>query len=409
MEELDNSQKEDIRPKSKLRWNKVIFNVLIISAVFLAGVAIGDNKIKFGPDKVFRESVQNSDVGDIDYDGINELYKNLVDGYDGDLDPIKLEEGLKSGLVRATDDPYTEFFNEEEAKDFNESLNGSFEGIGAELGKEGEFVVIISPIDGFPAKNAGLESGDIISKIDDESAFDITITDAVKKIRGEKGTKVKLEIIRDGEVKEFEITRDTINLPSVETEKKDDIGVIKISRFGKDTIGLVEEAARKFTNEDVKGVILDMRGNPGGLLDASVDVADLWLDRGDLILEEKRGGIVIKTFKAKKDPILGDTETIVLVNEGSASASEIVAGALRDNNEAIIIGQKTFGKGSVQEVRNLDDGGLLKVTVARWFTPSGSNIDQEGIKPDQEVEVTEEDQKAERDPQLDKAIEEIKK
>ena len=201
------------------------------------------------------------------------------------------------------------FFNEDEAKEFNESLTGSFEGIGAELGKEGEFVVIISPINGFPAEKAGIRAGDLISEIDGESAFDITITDAVKKIRGEKGTNVKLKIIRSGEVLDFEITRDTIDLPSVESEIiEDNIGIIRIGRFGDDTVKLVREAANEFKSKKVKGVILDMRGNPGGLLDASVGVSGVWLDKGDLILEEKRGDEVVKTFKSNAEPILNDVK-----------------------------------------------------------------------------------------------------
>ena len=278
------------KPKSKnwVKWNKSIFNVVVIAGVFLAGVAIGDGKVNIGPDRIFRESVQNSDTGPLDYDGVNELYESLVDGYDGQLDPLSLEEGLKTGLVAATGDPYTEFFNEEAAKEFNESLTGSFEGIGAELGKEGEFIVIISPISGFPAEKAGMKPGDIISEIDGESAYNITITDAVKKIRGKKGTQVKLQLIRDGEVVELEITRDTIDLPSVETEMLDDnIGLIRIGRFGDDTVKLVREAANDFKSKGVAGVILDMRSNPGGLLDASVGVAGVWLDKGDLITRRK--------------------------------------------------------------------------------------------------------------------------
>lgn len=390
-------------------WNKMVLNVIILVGIFLAGIVVGDNRIKLGPDGIFRKSVQTSQAGPLDYDSVDEVYNSLIQGYDGQLDQGQLEDGLKAGLVAAAGDPYTEYFNQTAAKDFNEQLSGSFEGIGAELGKEDQAVVIISPISGFPAEKAGIRAGDIISKIDGESAYDITITDAVKKIRGQKGTKVKLEVVRDGEVKEFEITRDTINIPSVEYEINDDnVGVLTISRFGEDTVKLAKQAAQEFKDKNVKGVILDVRGDPGGLLDAAVGVSEIWLDNEATILEEKRGGETIDTYRAKSKPILKDVPTIVLVDGGSASASEIVAGALRDNGVAKLYGEKTYGKGSVQEVRNMSDGGLLKVTIARWFTPSGHNIDKEGLEPDKVVKYTEADRKAEKDPAMEAAVNQLK-
>lgn len=389
-------------------WGKTIINVAVVAAVFLGGVALGSGRISVGPDAVFRQSIQQN-AGPLEYEGVEELYDSLKQGFDGQLDTSKLEDGLKAGLVEAAGDEYTEYLNPEETKDFNEQLSGSFEGIGAELGKEEQSIVIISPIAGFPAEKAGIKARDIITEINGESAYNISVTDAVKKIRGEKGTKVKLQVVREGKPLEFEITRDTINLPSVKTEITDDnIGIIEISRFGEDTTMLVQKAAREFQDKKVKAVVLDMRGNPGGLLDAAVGVSNVWLDKGDLILEEKRGDEVVKSFRADRAPILGGMPTVVLVDEGSASASEIVAGALRDNNAATIIGQKTYGKGSVQEVRELNDGGVLKVTVARWYTPAGKNIDKDGIEPDQKVEITEDDLKAQRDPQKDAALAKLK-
>ncbi len=390
--------------KNKFNYKKTAINVLVLVLIFGFGIAVGSERVSWGPDGVFRKSIQTSSTG-LDYEGVEEVYEALKDGYDGQLDSQKIQDGLKSGLVKSSGDPYTEFFNDEDSKEFNEQLNGSFEGIGAELGKENESVVIISPIDGFPAQKAGLKARDIINKINDESAYDISITDAVKKIRGEKGTKVKLQIVRDGKALDFEITREKINLPSVKTEiTPENIGIIKISRFGTDTTDLSEKAAKDFKAKGVKGVILDMRGNPGGLLDQSVKIASLWLPKGKLILEEKRDNKVINSFSASGESVLLGMPTVVLVDEGSASASEIVAGALRDNGVANIVGQKTFGKGSVQEIRKLSTGGSLKVTIARWFTPSGRNIDKEGIEPDQKVEITEDDFKAGKDPQKDAAI-----
>ncbi len=374
-------------------------------AVFLVGLGIGSNKIALGPDGVFRKSIQKTENNKLDYSGVEEIYSKLEEGFDGQLDGTKLEDGLKSGLVASAGDPYTEYMNASDSKDFSDQLKGTFEGIGAELGKDGQSIIIISPIDGFPAQKAGLKSKDIISKINDESAYNITISDAVKKIRGPKGTQVKLEIIRDGKAIKFDITREQINIPSVKSEITDDnIGIIKISRFGEDTVDLANKAADEFKSKNVKGVILDMRGDPGGLLDASVGVSSLWLPKGKTILEEKRDNKVIKTYTSNGKATLFGIPTIVLVDGGSASASEITTGALKDNGVATVVGTKTYGKGSVQEVRPLDDGGVLKVTIAHWFTPKGININKTGIEPDQKVEVSDDDIKANRDPQKDAAL-----
>ncbi len=398
----------EVSPRS-VSYKKLAVNVAVLLVVFGFGYLVGDSKVSLGTDRIFRQSVQKADAGALEYGGVEELYAKLKEGYDGQLEASKLEDGLKAGLVEAAGDPYTEYLNTEASKEFEEQLSGSFEGIGAELGKENGSIIIISPIEGFPAQKAGVRARDIIVKINDESAYDISITDAVKKIRGPKGTSVKLQIARDGKPLDFEITRDQINLPSVKTEvTPENIGIIKISRFGEDTTQLVQQAAVDFKSKNVKGVVLDMRGNPGGLLDASVGVSSVWLSNGKTILEEKRDGKVVKSFSAKGTPTLLGVPTVVLIDEGSASASEITAGALRDNNAATIIGQKSYGKGSVQEVRTLDDGGVLKVTVARWFTPSGSNIDKEGIEPDQKVEITEADISSSKDPQKQAAIDKLK-
>lgn len=382
-----------------------MLNVVVLVGVFAFGLGVGSNRINLGPDGLYRKSVQNTADGKLDYAGVEELYDDLKQGFDGQLDATKLEDGLKEGLVKAAGDPFTEYLNADESKEFSEQLNGSFEGIGAELSKEKESIVIVSPIGGFPAQKAGLKAKDIIAEINGETAYDISTTEAVKKIRGPKGTTVKLKVIRDGKALDFEITRDQINIPSVKTEiTADNIGIIKISRFGDDTVSLAQQAAVDFKAKNVRGVVLDMRGNPGGLLEASVGLSNIWLPKGKTILEEKRDGKVIKSYTASGNPILSGVPTVVLVDGGSASASEIVAGTLRDNNVATIIGVKTFGKGSVQELRQLDDGGVLKVTIARWFTPAGRNIDKEGIEPDQKVEFKDEDAAANRDPQKDAAL-----
>ena len=384
-------------------------NLVILVLVFAGGLALGRSDLAFLDKLTTSNSVQKQDLPDrLDYSGVEEVYYKLKNNFDGQLDVRKLEEGMRQGLVKAAGDPYTEYLNPEASKELEEDLSGSFEGIGAELGKDKESIVIVSPIAGFPAEKAGLKPKDIIAEINGESTYDLTLSEAVKKIRGPKGTKVKLGIIRDGKVLEFEITRDQIVIPSVTSEVVDgNIGVIKISRFGEDTTGLVTEYAKELKAKNVKAVILDLRGNPGGLLPVSVDVASIWLKKGDTVLQEKRDGQVIKTYFASGNPILNGIPTVILINEGSASASEIVAGALKDNNAATLIGEKSYGKGSVQEIHKLDLGGALKVTIARWFTPGGRNIDKEGIEPDQKVTISDEDAAAGRDPQQAAAIQKL--
>ncbi len=384
---------------------KIVGSVLVIVAVFGLGLGIGTGRIDVGRDLGINKSVQKSASGKFDYAAVEDVYRQLQENYDGQLDRTKLEDGLKQGLVKAAGDPYTEYLNQADSQEFDDQLSGSFEGIGAELGKEQDAVVIISPIAGFPAEKAGLKPKDVIYEINGKTAVDISISEAVKQIRGPKGTKVKLVIVRDGQKLDFDITRDQINIPSVVSEvAAGNVGIIKISRFGDDTVKLVNNAANYLKAKAVKGVVLDLRGNPGGYLDGSVAISSLWLERGKLVVEEKRDGKVIKDHTASGNPTLLGVPTVVLIDEGSASASEIVAGALKDHKAATIIGVKSYGKGSVQQVLKLGKGGTLKVTVARWFTPSGHNIDKQGIKPDQEVKLSDDDAKAGRDPQRDAAL-----
>lgn len=384
--------------------------IALLAGVLFLGIGIGNGKITAGSDSQYRNSIQDKD-GQLSYKGLDELYGGLRESFDGQLDTAKLEDGLKEGLVKAAGDPYTEYLSEEENKEFNEQLSGSFEGIGAELNKEEQTIVIVSPIAGFPAEKAGLRAGDIISKINDETAFDISTSQAVKKIRGAKGTSVKLEVIREGKPLTFNITREQINTPSVKSEiVEGNIGIMTISRFGEDTTALSRQAAEEFKSKNVRGVVLDMRGDPGGLLDASVRVSSLWLPNGKTVLQEKRNNVVVKTYNASGTPTLLGIPTVVLIDGGSASASEITAGALKDNGVATLIGEKSYGKGSVQELRNLSGGGVLKVTIARWFTPNGRNIDKEGIEPDQKIEISDADlaAKPKRDPQKDAALSKLR-
>lgn len=404
---IDTEQKH----KNKISFKQLLSGGLAAVGIFALGIGIGSGRINVGPDAAFRRSVSSNLPADLNYASVEQVYDSLRANYDGELTAEELMDGLKEGLAKSTGDPYTEYMSPQAAKEFNEDLNGSFSGIGAELSKDEDVIVIVSPIAGFPAEKAGLRPKDIIAEINGESAYDLSVNEAVKKIRGPAGTTVTLKLIRNNsEQIEVEIKREQITIPSVTYEiLPDNIGYLKVSRFSDDTNGLAAEAANAFKAANVKGVILDVRSNPGGLLESAVDLSDLWLDKGKTILQEKRGETVVKTYVAKTAPVLKGVPTVVLINEGSASASEITAGALKDNDAAALLGEKSFGKGSVQSLIQLGDGAVLKVTIARWFTPSGKNIDKEGIEPDQEVKTTEEDYAANRDPQKDAAINFLKK
>ncbi len=388
---------------------KPITVLAVLLLTFGGGYAAGSGKLKLQINRL-QPNEQNKDLPSaLNYDSVDQVYDALLKNYDGQLDNDTLLDGIKNGLAHATGDPYTEYFNEEGAKEFDSDLNGSFTGIGAELGKENEALIIVAPISGFPADKAGLRPKDIIIEINGEKAYDLSVSDAVKKIRGPKDTKVTLKVLRGTEQLSFDITRAEITIASVESKILDgNIGYLKISRFAEDTTRLSREAATSFKDAGVKGVILDMRSNPGGYLNAAVDVSSLWLKQGDTVLEERRGGEVIQKLKANDVNTLQGIKTVVLINEGSASASEITAGALHDNNAAQLVGVKSFGKGSVQNLVEVGEGGMLKVTVARWYTPAGKNIDKEGITPETIVELTDADYKAQKDPQLDKAQELVK-
>lgn len=405
MRVIETRSRDGTAAPKKALWfalKKVLPIAISAFIIFAAGWLVGGGRLEL---RGYKPTSENSELPSrLDYSSIDTIYQSIRTNFDGKLDQEKLLDGLKAGLAKATGDPYTEFFDAKEAKDFYNELDGTFEGIGAELGKDTEGnIVIISPLSGYPAEKAGLRPKDIIAQINGKSTADNTIDDAVKQIRGTAGTKVTLTIVRSGTAQDFTITRQSITVPSVKSEVRDGIGILTISRFGDDTASLAQAAASSFKSQNVKGVVLDLRGDPGGLLDAAVSVSSLWL-QNKTVLTERRDNTVIQTYTSRGAATLAGVPTVVLVNAGSASASEITAGALRDNKVATIIGEKSYGKGSVQQPINLKDGSLLKVTVARWYTPAGKNIDKEGISPDTEVKISEDDIKAGRDPQLDAAI-----
>mgnify|MGYP000917925075 FL=1 len=341
----------------------------------------------------------------LDTEVMKEAYRQLAANYDGDLDANKLSDGAARGMVKAVGDDYTTFLDKEEAAEFNKSLNGEVSGIGAEIGVRNLQPTVLRVLDDSPAKKAGLKTGDIFVAVNGTSVAGETASGVADKVTGEAGTTVKLTMRRGSESLDFSITRAQISDPSVRWSVSDDVGILTISRFDDNTGSLARKAAKEFIDKGVKSVIVDLRNNGGGYLTAAQEVASLWLDNGKTVVTEKSRGQVTETVKASGNPTLKGKKTIVLVNGSSASASEIVAGALKDYQAAILVGEKTFGKGTVQKVINLSDDRILKVTVARWYTPQDRNITKEGIQPNQTVKMSQDDNNAGRDPQMARAKE----
>lgn len=318
--------------------------------------------------------------------------------------------GAITGLASSLGDPYTVFFPPEENKLFNEEIQGSFGGIGAEIAVKEKVLTIVSPLKNTPAWNVGLKSGDKILRIDKTETTDMTTEKGISLIRGPKGTVVTLLILRPGEreTREFKIVRDDISIPTIDTELlKDNIFIIRLYSFSQNSANLFKDAINQFAQSGSDKLILDLRGNPGGYLDAAVDIGSWFIDDGKVIVSEDFGPNQKANVMRSHGPRLFTDELkfVVLVDGGSASASEILAGALREHGIATIIGEKTFGKGSVQELISVTDTTSLKVTVANWLTPNGTSISIKGIEPDIKVPFTIKDSNANKDPQMDKAIE----
>ena len=347
------------------------------------------------------------ETGTLDDSSLQDVYQTLKTHYNGKLSDEDLLEGAKHGMVAATGDPHTTYFTPKEATEFNNELSGDIgAGIGAEIGVRNGQPTVLRTLDEQPAQKAGLHAGDVIVGVNDQSTDGWTAEDAVKEIRGEKGTTVKIVVKRDGEAKEFSITRDIINNPSVSSELKGDVGIMTINRFDSETVSLVRKEANSLKSKGMKKIVIDMRGNGGGYLDAAPGVAGMWLD-DKLVVSVKANSGGEQKLMSKGDPVLKGVPTAIVVNGGSASATEIVTAALKYYKVATIVGEKTYGKGTVQELIPMANDSMLKVTIKRWYTPSGANVNGKGIKPNKSIGLTQKDLDDGHDLQLEQAIESV--
>ena len=382
--------------RQQLSWFLTLVIVAIVS--FVAGARSDALFANVAPAFGVRTSNKT-----IDLSSVQKTYQELIANYDGKLDTQKLIYGANRGLVEAAGDPHTAYMDPDETKEFDKSLSGQIGGgIGAEIGLRNNKPTIIKPLENSPAQKAGIKAGEAIVKVNDEASSDWSVEKIVSKIRGEVGTSVKLTLLSGGQTREVSVVRQNIVSPAVESEIDGEIGILKVNRFGDDTVSLSRKYASEFVEKGVKKVILDLRNNPGGTVGAAQGLLGIWLDN-QIAMTERRDSEIVKTLRTTGTSILGNMKTVVLINGNSASASEITAGALREYGKATLVGQKSYGKGSVQIVLGLPGGSQMKVTEARWYTPKGKNIDKTGIEPDVKVDLSSDDVNNNVDPQMDKA------
>ncbi|MBM3206422.1 MAG: S41 family peptidase [Candidatus Staskawiczbacteria bacterium] len=382
---------------------KYLIVLVALILVFGAGFYYGKNKVICNICKP--EQVNFS----LFWDAYNKLHEGFIDKEN--INENEIIYGAISGMTKSLGDPYTDFFDPSQAKIFQQDLSGSFDGIGVEIGIKKDQLTVISPLKGTPGERAGLASGDIIVAVDGKSTSNMTIDEAVSLVRGKRGTQVELTVYREswGQAKDIKITRDTIKIDSVSWELKDlDVAYIKINQFNQSLPTEFTKIARDIMTSSAKKIILDLRNNPGGYLEVCQDISGWFLKSGEIVTIEDFGSSKeSKKYLAEGNGLLANYPIVVLINSGSASASEILAGALRDNRGIKLVGEKSFGKGSVQEVVVLQDKvSFLKITVAKWLTPKGDSISEVGLEPDVKVELDQENMQ--NDTQLNKALEIIK-
>lgn len=408
--------------------------VLIISICFLLGYYFGTTKVAFdwknySPKITVESKEPPSTISNVDFSLFWQVWSKVSTSYYDKkaFDPQKALNGAISGMVESLEDPYTVFLPPTINNDFKQGMAGKFEGIGAELGMKDKQIIVIAPLDGSPAQKTGVKAGDAILKVDDKATDGWTLSQAVEKIRGPKGTEVKLALGRKGlkSPKDIKIKRDTITVKSVTTWIKkareienikisdksvleNEIAYIRLSQFGdntnKDWLSLVNQLALDIKARNVKGVVLDLRNNPGGYLTDANFVASEFLKNGTVVIQEKGTG-ERTTFTVSRQGLLTEIPLIVLINKGSASASEIVAGALQDYQRAKLLGETSFGKGTIQQAEDLGNGAGLHVTIAKWLTPKERWINGKGLEP--EIKVALNEKEPDRDTQLERAVIEL--
>lgn len=381
-----------------------IFSMIVVASIaFIVGTRSDGAMANLGNALGFKVP-----HGEIDLSSVEKTYQQLNANFDGKLNKSSLIEGANRGLVEAAGDKHTMYLSSKEAEEFNDALSGEIGGgVGIELTYRYEMPVVARVLPDNPAGRAGLQKDDIILAVNGNSTADWSLEQTAAKIRGKVGTTVKLQVQRDEEQREFSVTRAEINNPSVTSEIKDGIGVLSITRFDDNTGEQARRAVEKFKDNKVRGVVVDLRDNGGGYVTAAQSVAGLWFDNKTVVTERVKGKVT-ETLRSDGKPLLENTPTVVLINGNSASASEIVAGSLRDYKKATLIGEKTYGKGTMQQMIDLPGGSVLKVTIAHWFTPSGHSLDNNGLKPDIKVELTKDDHQAGKDPQMAAAIKYLK-
>lgn len=394
------------------RFLKAYLLLIIGLAVLTAGIFIGRYTTPGSTEKNGQQVLVNKEASqpeEVDFHLFWDVW-NLIEQKYADRENLDYQEmiyGAISGLVNSLGDPYSLFMSPQESKEFLEDMQGKFEGIGAEIGIRNGVLTIIAPLKNTPADRAGLRAGDKVLKVDETLTADLSLQEAVRLIRGPKGTEVKLTILREEEKesREIGIIRDVIEVPSVEWEMKEgDIAHIELYSFTEAANSELSKVGNEILSSNAKGIILDLRNNPGGYLEIAIKVAGQFLQGEKVIAIEDFGNGQKKEYKSSGSAKLKDFPLVVLINQGSASASEIVAGALRDHRGVKLVGQQSFGKGSIQEMEELKSGSSLKITIAKWLTPSGVSITDKGLEPDIKVEMTAEDYDQGRDPQLEEAI-----
>jgi len=399
--------------KGYKKFLRILVTIIIIGLVYIAGYTIGHKNLSlesgYKPKLV---NLQDGKPKDVDFSLFWDSW-NIIKNYFFNTNPDikKMVYGAINGMINSLNDPYTMFMTPEEGKNFEEDLSGSFDGIGVEVSPREGYLIVISPLDDMPAKNAGIRSKDVIAKIDGEDVGQMTYAQAINKIRGVKGSEVVLTVIHDGESDpvDIKIIRDTVTVKSVKWEIKDgNIMYVRISQFGEDTFDLINQVADEVSQKGINKIIIDVRDNPGGYLQKCIDITSLFINEGVVVQEKDRDGKITQS-KTTRIPRFNDDKLVVLINGGSASASEIFAGAIKDHKRGVLIGEKSFGKGSVQTMQTLKDGSEIKVTIAKWLTPNGDAIDKLGIKPDIEIKTDESEISSGNDTQLKKAIEEVNK